>query len=208
MRSLRTSLSLARLAYLLPIFTAVAVLVLSAVPCFFFQSKGEAHQTMNLFGVMANTLETCTGLLNGTVNGNTSDLYFSIVMLALLIVCALALLLYVGFALFTALLLALAWNPGLTHPAVNALKRAYRILVLNRGFFAVFNLLPLLFLVFPHFLKLFYNTLLGEPVTLHYFFLPSPIVAAILCAASVTLFFCTLKDQQEARLDLFRIYKL
>ena len=198
-----------RLAYLLPLLSAVALLILAATPCFFFQSRGEAFESMSLFGVMTNTYENCKGFLDGTASGSTSALYFSYVMSAILLVSLILMVLYAVFILFTALLFPFIWTPNAPgHPTVNQLKRAYRILVPNRGCYVVCNLLPILPSCFPYFLELFYNKLLGDPATLHYLFLPNPIITAVLCALSVTLFLTTLTAQRENRMDLFRIYKL
>lgn len=200
---------LVRLAYMMPLLSAVILLILAATPCFFFQSRGEAFESMSLLGVMTNTYENCKGFLDGTANGSTSALYFSYVMTAILFVTVAVMALYAVFVLFTALLLPFAWTPNAPgHPTVNKLKRAYRMLVPNRGCYVVCNLLPLLPSCFPYFLELFYNKLLGDPATLHYLFLPNPIITAVLCALSVTLFLATLTAQRENRMDLFRVYKL
>ncbi|MBE6634517.1 MAG: hypothetical protein E7620_09290 [Ruminococcaceae bacterium] len=197
-----------RLAYLLTPLSSVILLLLAALPRFFFQMEGEIYEDLSLLGLMSNTFENCKGFLNGTANGSTNDLYFSYIMMAILAVTVAAMVIYAVFALFTALLIPFVWTPNTAgDPTVNNLKRAYRVFVFNKGFYVVYNLLPLIPALFPYLFQLFYRSRLGMKTTLHFYGLPDLIPTALLCLACCGAFLATLKLQKLNRMDLFRIYK-
>ena len=102
-----------------------------------------------------------------------------------------------------------AWTPYRTPTMLeNKLKRAYRILVPNRGFFVFFQILPLIPALFPYFFQLFANRMLGQSMRVYYLGIPDFVIVLLLAATSLTLFFVSLSDQKNNKMDLFRIYKL
>ena len=201
--------NLIRLAYLLPIFCATVLLLLACIPHFFYLADGTTRNTLSLFELMGNTYNSGTTFLGGTVQGTTADLYFYFVMLTLFWVSVVCMVLYGIFCIATACMTCFVWSPLRTPSELeNKLKRAYRILVPNRGFFVVFQLLPLIPSLFPYFFGLFANRMLGQNMRVYYLGIPDFVIILLLGAASLTLFFVTLSDQKHNKMDLFRIFKI
>ena len=201
--------NLIRLAHLLPIFCATVLLLLACIPHFFYLADGTTRNTLSLFELMGNTYNSGTTFLGGTIQGTTADLYFYFVMLTLFWVSVLCMVLYGLFCVATALMTCFVWTPMRTPTELeNKLKRAYRILVPNRGFFVVFQLLPLIPSLFPYLFGLFANRMLGQNMRVYYLGIPDFVIILLLGAASLTLFFVTLSDQKHNKMDLFRIFKI
>ena len=200
---------LVRLSSLMPVIGGVILLFLALIPHLFYQAGSDVYTTLSLFELMDNTYQSCMGFFNGSTAGTTADLYFHFVMFAVWAVSLLCIVFYGLFVLATALMVSFVWTPHpQPHPTVNQLKRAYRILVPNRGFYVFFHVLPVLPSVYPYLLQLFSRTMLGQEMHAHYYGIPDFIIVILLSAASVTLFFVTLSAQRENKMDLFRIYKV
>jgi len=200
---------LIRLAYLLPILSATVLLLLACIPHLFYLADGTTRDTLSLFQLMGNTYAGGETFFSGEVRGTTADLYFYFVILTLWWVSVACIVFYGIFCVATAAMTCFAWTPLRTPSQLeNKLKRAYRILVPNRGFFVFFQILPLIPALFPYFFQLFANRMLGQSMRVYYLGIPDFTVAVILAAVSLTLFFVTLSDQKNNKMDLFRIYKL
>lgn len=200
---------LIRLAYLLPILCGAVLLLLACIPHLFYLADGTTRNTMSLFELMGNTYKSGTTFLSGTVQGTTADLYFYFVILTLFWVSITCMVLYGLFCVATALMTCFVWTPMRTPTELeNKLKRAYRILVPNRGFFVFFQILPLIPSLFPYFFGLFANRMLGQNMRVYYLGIPDFVIVLALAAMSLTLFFVTLSDQKHNKTDLFRIFKI
>ena len=198
-----------RIAYLLPIVNAVILLLLACIPRFFYLADGTARNTLSLFELMGNTYTSGTTFLGGTVQGTTADLYFYFVMLSIFWVSVIGMVLYGLFCIATACMTCFAWTPLRTPTTLeNKLKRTYRLLVPNRGFFVFFQVLPLIPAIFPYFFQLFANRMLGQNMRVYYLGIPDFVIVILLAAVSLTLFFVTLHEQKEYKMDLFRIFKI
>ncbi len=200
---------LIRLAYLLPILCALVLLLLACIPHFFYLADGSTRSTLSLFELMGNTYKSGTTFLGGSVQGTTADLYFYFVMLTLFWVSVVSMIFYGIFCVATAAMTCFVWTPMRTPSELeNKLKRAYRILVPNRGFFVFFQILPLIPSLFPYLFGLFANRMLGQNMRVYYLGIPDFVIVLLLSAASLTLFFVTLSDQKHNKTDLFRIFKI
>ncbi len=194
---------LIRLAYLLPILNAVVLLILACIPHLFYLSEGEVYDTLSLFRLMGNTYA------EESIKETTAGLYFSFAMLAVWWISVACIVLYGIFCIATAAMTYSAWTPYRTPSKLeNQLKRAYRIVVPNRGFYAFFHILPLIPSLFPYFLQLFAKYMLGQSMRVYYIGIPDFVVVLLLAAVSLTLFFVTLSDQKHNKMDLFRIFKI
>lgn len=201
-----------RLTYLLPFLLALLFLISACLPHLFYQynleSSPEISGDLSLFELLGNTFEKCFGFLKGNVQGSTSEFYFSIVMMVFWTLSWISVVLYALFSAATALMCVAVWTPTPSPTKqLNTLKKCYRILVPNRGFYVFYQILPLIPSVFPYLLQTFYRSMLSIDATVYYYVLPTPILAAVLCAVSITCFFLTRRAQDETKMDLFRLYR-
>ena len=195
-----------RLAYLLPLIGGIAMLVLACIPRFFYLLEGDPQSDVSLFWLLGNTYSNCTAFFQSTEDRLPSEFYFSITSFVFCLLSWLCIILYSIFACFTALLMAFTWR-GETSSAVNAIKRCYRILVPNRGFYPVFCLMPILPACFPYLLQGFYGSFMKLDTPVFYYGVPDVVPVAILAAGAIALFFATRSAQKKLRMDLFRLYK-
>lgn len=200
--------TLIRFCYLMPLIGVIAILIAALIPHIFFQDGTEAYKNLTLFTLMGNTYDGCLSFFRGTAQGTTADFYFSLKIFAVWLLSVACMVIYGVFVLATALCVPLAWFPNASTPLGNKLKRIYRLIVPNRVFYVLFQLLPVFPSLFPYFLQRFYRTMLGQKITAHYVGLPDWIPVLLLTAASVALFLGTLRMQKDCRMDLFRIFKL
>ena len=200
---------LIRLAYLLPIVNAIVFLCLACVPHLFYLADGTTRDTLSLFKLMGNIHAGATAFFGQTVRGATAYLYFYFAMIAIWWVSVICIVLYGIFCISTAAMSCFAWTPLRTPSQLeNKLKRIYRLIVPNRGFYVFFQLLPLIPAFFPYLLQLLAKRMLGQSMRVFYLGIPDFVTVLILTAASLTLFFITLSDQKHNKMDLFRIFKI
>lgn len=205
-QSAQTALN--RLCYLMPALCGLIALVLACTPRFFYQSGGEAFDTMSLLQLMDNTYQNCVTFLRGSANGSVSALYFSYIMMIFWALAWLCTVFYGVFAFATLLCSITVWTPNTPgSPAINTLKRCYRMLVPNRVFYVIWCFLPILPSFFPFILQAFYQSVLKETAIAHYFGIPDQITVLLLCASSAAFFLLTRSSQRDLRMDLFRLYK-
>lgn len=201
-------IALIRLCYLIPALCGLIALVLACAPRFFYQSGGEAFDTMSLFQLLDNTYQNCVVFLKGSANGSVSALYFSYIMMAFWVLAWFCIVFYGIFVFATALTSITVWTPNTPgSPAINTFKRCYRMLVPNRVFYIIWCCLPVLPSFFPFILQAFYRSVLKEGANAHYFGIPDPVIVLLLCAVSAAFFLLTRASQKELRMDLFRLYK-
>ncbi len=202
----RGQTNLVRISYLMPLLCGIVMLTLAALPRFFYTLNGDPQSDISLFWLLSNTYSNCTAFLGSTKERLPSEFYFSLTAFAFCLLSWLCVALYALFAGFTAILMAFTWRAE-TSPLVNTLKRAYRILVPNRGFYTVFCLLPILPACFPYLLQGFYASFMELRTPVYYYGIPDVVPVAILAAGTITLFFLSLSAQKTMRMDLFRLYK-
>ena len=207
--SVRAQVRLVRLSYLMPLCSGLIFLAVACIPHLFYTSGAEALDTMSLMQLLDNTYRNCIGFLQGTSDGSVAAFYFSVIMMIFWVLSLLFLVLFALFATATAVLCVLiVWTPETeAQPWMNTAKRCYRMLVPNRVFYVIWNLLPLLPAFFPYILQGFYRSVLGEPATAHFFGPPDPVYVALLAAVSIALFLLTRPAQKAFKMDLFRLYK-
>lgn len=198
-----------RLAYLMPLISGIILLILGFVPHLFYRLNNDVYSTLSPFQLLGNTYEQATRFVTGTASGTTADFYFFMVMLAFWALSTLCIALFAIFSALTSVMLYSVWTPQ-NHPTEigNKLKRLYRIFVPNRGFFVFYQILPIIPAFFPYLFQLFCKKMLGQTMKVYYYGIPDWIVALILSAAAIALFFASLSAQKENRMDLFRIYKI
>lgn len=209
MRGSRTArLTCIRIAYFLPALTGTLALFLGLYPHLFFVSEGELFDSVSFFGFLENTRATCFAVLGGSADATPGAVYFSYVMTALWTLTCLLAVWYTIFLLLTALLASVSLTPRAASPLLNRWKRIYRMLIPARGFFVFLSCVPLLLSFLPLLFTALYKSLLGQTAALHYDLLPDAALLAPLTLAGVVLYLITLRDQQELKADLFRIYKI
>ncbi len=208
----RKNAALTRLTYLLPFLLSLLFLTSACLPHLFYQYNIEGAQELSgdlsLFELLGNTFDKCFGFLTGSSEGTSAEFYFSVVMMTFWTLSWISVVLYALFSLSTALMCVAVWMPSPTpSKQLNTLKKCYRMLVPNRGFYVFYQILPLIPSAFPYLLQLFYRTMLGIDATVYYYGFPTPILAALLCAASIICFFVTRRAQDLTKMDLFRLYR-
>ncbi len=198
--------ALVRIACLAPLLIGVALLILAIAPRFFYTLEGKPQSDISLFWLLGNTVENCITFFRSEETRVPSEFYFSIWAFVFALLSWLCILLHAIFVCMTALLTVLTWH-GEASPAINSLKRYYRLLVPNRVCYALFNLLPLLPAFFPYILQGFYGSVMLLNTPVFYYGIPDPITVGVLLLLSNLLFLCSLSAQDNQHMNLFRLYK-
>lgn len=206
--SLNARAAWVRAAWFAPLPVGILSLFLGLYPHLFFTSGGELYDSVSFFAFLENTRATCFSILSGAANASPGSVYFSYVMAALWGLTCLLAAWYTVFLLFTSLLASVSLTPRAASPLLNGCKRVYRILVPARGFFVFLSCVPLLLSFLPLLFTLFYKSILGQTAALHYDLLPDMALLAPLTAIGIALYFLTLRDQRDLKLDLFRVYRV
>ena len=195
-----------RLAYLLPLITALLLLVYAAVPHIYFLFNGEVHETVSLVALFSNTWEECRALLNGkSATGNA--VFFSYILLAYAVIALLLTLVFFAFAVMSAVFSFRAFAASPTHRQANRSKRWLHLLCPNRICYGILTLFPLIPACLPHLLSALYKGYFGLEVKACFFFLPDVIFGGLLAVLSLLCFVLTLRIQSEEHMDMFRLYK-
>ena len=203
----RSAWTLIRLSYLLPAISGVILLVWACVPHLFFFYDGEAYETWSLFGLLANTWKTCSGLLEGKTGASVQAAYFSYTMMLFVVLSFLAMLGYAITAIPSAICSCIAFSKAPTDPDANRAKRWLRFFGPNRVIFVITNLVPLLPAFFPYILLANYRSQLGYVMKVYYVGPPAWAIALLLIAINVATFLCLLGAQAREHMDMFRLYK-
>ena len=194
-------------AYLLPFACALILIVWALIPHMFFIYGGDVKETVSLFELMGNTWKQCTDTLSGDAKNSTTAIYFSYIMIAAVVISWLSFALYLLASAIGAVCACMAFSKDPLDPAANRVKRWMKFFCFNRVVFSAVNLLPVLPFLMPQLLILLYRKWFAYDMSLHYFAIPSWIVALLLAVLSFALFVSTLRLQREEHLDLFRLYK-
>ena len=195
-----------RLAYLLPLITALLLLIYAAVPHIYFIFNGEVHETVSTVELFSNTWEECRTLLNGkSAAGNA--VFFSYILLAYAVISLLLTLVFLTFAVLSAVFSCRAFAACPTDRQANRSKRWLHLFCPGRICYGILTLLPLIPACLPHLLSALYKGYFGLKVKACFFFLPDVILGGVLVLFSLLCFVLTLRIQSEEHMDMFRLYK-
>ena len=193
---------LCRLCYLLPAVFGIVLLVLAAIPHFWYVFDHQAMETHSLFSLQGNTWAWTQSAAAEESGG------ISLLLLRIWCVLFWALPILYGIVAATAALtssIAFAYSP--TSRVANKAKRVLHLLCPNRICFLLFQFLPLVAALLPQVLLFCYTALMGMEMRLATELCHDWILASCFALLSSILFFVTLPWQREERLDMFRIYK-
>ena len=198
--------ALIHLCYFLPGIFGIVLLIYAAVPHLWFVYEGEAYTTMNLFELQSNSWEFYEQIQAGEVENNTVVVWFeqllpvvSALFWILPIVYAFVVLLITGCSI-----VAFSFEP--TSRIANRTKRILYMVCPNRVTYLLFPLLPLFSSLFPQLLLWLYRWQ-GLSIRLYTFFVADWIFVLILAVLNAAVFILLLPLQNEAHMDMFRIYK-
>ena len=198
--------ALIHLCYLLPLLFGIALLIYAAVPHLWFVYNGDAYSTMNLFELQGNAWEFYEQIKSGTIESTSAVTWFEQL---LPVVSALFWILPILYGVVVVLitvcsLVAFSFEP--TTRIANRTKRILHLVCPNRVSYLLFPLLPLFSSLFPQLLLCLYR-LQGMSIRLYTFFLADWILVLIFAVLNAAAFILLLPLQNEAHMDMFRIYK-
>ena len=197
---------LVRFSYVTPLLVGIALLILALCPRFFYMLEGKPQSDISLFWLLTNTFKNCITFFRSEETRVPAEFYFSLASFTVCLLSWLCILLYAFSSITSALLTVLTWN-GETSPAINNLKRCFRLLVPNRACMIVIHFLPILPALFPYILQGFYSSIMHLETPVYYYAFPDIIPVGILLCGVNALFLLSLQSQEELRMDLFRLYK-
>ena len=201
-----THRALIHLCYLLPAIFGILLFVYAAIPHLWFVYNGEAYSTMNLFELQENAWEFYEQVQVGAIESNEAVVWFEQL---LPIVSALFWILPIVYALVVAMItvcsiVAFSFEP--TTRIANRTKRILHLICPNRATYLLMPLLPLFSALFPQLMLWLYQWQ-GMNIRLYNFFLADWILVLIFAVINAVVFILLLPMQNEAHLDMFRIYK-
>ena len=201
-----THRALIHFCYLLPAILGILLFVYAAVPHLWFVYNGEAYSTMNLFELQENAWEFYEQVQAGAIESNEAVVWFEQL---LPIVSALFWILPIVYALVVAMItvcsiVAFSFEP--TTRIANRTKRILHLICPNRATYLLMPLLPLFSALFPQLMLWLYQWQ-GMNIRLYNFFLADWILVLIFAVVNAVVFILLLPMQNEAHLDMFRIYK-
>ena len=199
---------LIQLCYLLPLFTALLLLLPFLIPHLFFLQDGELTGTVSVAELMKNALRYAVANLRGTAGSGSGTVYFSAAMLLYGTVSLLLLIWHLLWAIASAGVSIYAFSVAEPNRKVNMAKRVYRMIVPNRVFFVLLAFAPLPAACFPYFFAQFCRRSLAIQTVPHFYGAPDFVYVLLAGVAVSTLFLALLGKQRDANLDLFRIYKI
>ncbi len=201
-----THRALIHFCYLLPAIFGILLFVYAAVPHLWFVYNGEAYSTMNLFELQENAWDFYEQVQSGAIESNEAVVWFEQL---LPIVSALFWILPIVYALVVAMItvcsiVAFSFEP--TTRIANRTKRILHLICPNRATYLLMPLLPLFSALFPQLMLWLYQWQ-GMNIRLYNFFLADWILVLIFAVVNAVVFILLLPMQNEAHLDMFRIYK-
>lgn len=196
-----------RLAYLMPLFTFLLLLIYGLIPHLYFIYQDTAYETMSLFEMVGNTWRECRNTLSAS-GGSASAVLFSYTMSAATVVFWIALVIHGIFAVASAACSVYAFSKIPTDRLANRAKRVFYLFCPHRVLFVLGALLPLLYGCFPWILRHCYHQQMSMQISIHATtYLTDPVLAIPLVLAGVALYLALLPLQKREHLDLFRLYK-
>lgn len=200
---------LIRLVYLLPAILGVLLLLFALIPHIYFVYEDAAHENQSLFSLLGNTWDECRAMLQNEAATQYAqyNIFFSYIMLAVVILVWIFAILYAAYAILTAIFSIRAFSVSPTDRIANRSKRWLHLLCPNRFCYVLFGLLPLLQGFFPAILAHCYRTRLGLDMRVYYLGIHDPIVTTVLVVLTQAAFLASLRIQSREHMDLFRLYK-
>ena len=201
-----THRALIHLCYFLPAIFGIVLVIYASVPHLWFVYNGEAYSTMNLFELQENACDFYKQVQSGAIESNAAVKWFEQL---LPVVSALFWVLPIVYALITLLvticsIVALSFDP--TTRISNRTKRILHLVCPNRVTYLLMPLLPLFSSLFPQLMLWLYRWQ-GMNIRLYNFFLADWILVLLFAVINAVVFILLLPVQNEAHLDMFRIYK-
>ena len=200
--------TLIRIAYLIPLFSGLILLIYACIPHLYFVHNNTAMDTLSVFGLVNNTFQQCSAITGGTQSGSPAATVFAYTMIFFAVLFWIALLVYAVMAITSAITSVTAFSYPPTSREANRAKRWMQFFCIGRAVYVIDNLLLLLAAAFPQILLHFYRTQMGYvDMSLHFFGPSDLLLAAILIALNLIAFLTLLPAQAEEHLDMFRLYK-
>ena len=201
-----THRALIHVCYLLPAIFGILLLIYAAIPHLWFVYEGNLYSTMNLFELQDNAWGFYDQIQSGAIESSSAVTWFEQL---LPIVSALFWILPIVYALVVILItgcsiVAFSYEP--TTRIANRTKRVLHLVCPNRATYLLLPLLPLFSSLFPQLLLWLYR-LQGMRIRLYTFFLADWILVLIFAVLNAVVFILLLPLQNEAHMDMFRIYK-
>lgn len=197
---------LIHLCYLLPAVFGILLMIYAAVPHLWFVYDGEAYSTMNLFELQENAWDFYMQVQSGAIESNETVVWFEDLLPVVSVLFWVLPILYGVLVLATTVCTIAAFSFDPTTRAANRTKRILHMVCPNRVTYLLLPLLPLFSSLFPQ-LMLWLYRLQGMNIRLYNFFLADWILVLIFAVVNAAVFILLLPMQNEAHLDMFRIYK-
>lgn len=201
-----THRALIQLCYLLPAIFGILLMVYAAVPHLWFVYNGEAYSTMNLFELQENAWDFYVQVQSGAIESNEAVVWFEELLPVVSALFWILPILYVILTLAITVCSIVAFSFDPTMRIANRTKRILHMVCPNRVTYLLMPLLPLFSSLFPQ-LMLWLYRLQGMNIRLYNFFLADWILVLIFAVVNAAVFILLLPMQNEAHLDMFRIYK-
>ena len=201
-----THRALIHLCYLLPAIFGILLCIYAAVPHLWFVYNGEAYSTMNLFELQENAWDFYRQVQSGAIESNAAVKWFEELLPVVSALFWILPILYglVSLVITVCSIVAFSFDP--TTRASNRTKRILHLICPNRVTYLLVPLLPLFSALFPQ-LMLWIYRLQGLNIRLYHFFLADWVLVLIFAVVNAVVFILLLPMQNEAHLDMFRIYK-
>ena len=204
--SVRARRALIHLCYLLPAIFGVLLLIYASVPHMWFVYDGEAYSTMNLFELQSNAWDFYEQIKAGKIESAVAVTWFEQLLPVVSALFWILPIVYAFVVLTITLCSVVAFSFEPTTRVANRTKRILHMVCPNRVTYLLMPLLPLFSSLFPQ-LMLWLYRLQGMNIRLYNFFLADWILVLIFAVVNAAVFILLLPMQNEAHLDMFRIYK-
>lgn len=204
--STRARRVLIHLCYFLPALFGIVLLIYASVPHLWFVYNGEAYSTMNLFELQGNAWDFYAQIEAGLIESNESVVWFEQLLPVVSILFWVLPILYALVTLMVTVCSVVAFSFEPTSRIANRTKRILHLVCPNRVTYLLMPLLPLFSSLFPQLLLWLYRWQ-GLNIRLCNFFVSDWILVLIFAVVNAVVFILLLPVQNEAHLDMFRIYK-
>ena len=201
-----THRALIHLCYFLPAIFGILLIIYAAVPHLWFVYNGEAYSTMNLFELQENAWDFYMQVQSGAIESNEAVVWFEDLLPVVSALFWILPILYAILVLAITVCSIVAFSFDPTTRIANRTKRILHMVCPNRVTYLLIPLLPLFSSLFPQ-LMLWLYRLQGMDIRLYNFFLADWILVLIFAVVNAVVFILLLPMQNEAHLDMFRIYK-
>lgn len=198
---------LIRIAYLLPMISGLAMLILACVPHVFFFYNGAPYDTQSPLALMGNTWREAQAMLTAETTGSGGAYYFALFMSVFTVLSWICIVLYAATAIAAAICSTVAFAHAPTERLSNRAKRWLQFICPGRVLYVISNLLLLLPASFPYLLQHCYRTQLGYHMKVYFIGVSDLLLGGILVALNLVAFLALLPAQAREQMDMFRIVK-